>query len=365
MVRRITGKQRSLVKSEKSSGKSSITSVAKGIVNATKDAIAIGVNEAKNIIEKTPDYGYRTIDNIALNNRCKYNFMDGLIKDLSIDQFCNFNNKNEVYLRRLMMLNITEHDITMSALGVDAAFKGDGSHITTSAMSPLYTRDINYTDNFARNVSGMEQNGYISTRRTEARGSGNDGNYVNHGQLYSQTSNLFPDDNDTLTDDSAKWELDGEKDSILSKTKELFNQAKINTLISRFHGDGGVMGGAENVSGIGDANTQKFGKSHGRNLLLRDVEKNGGKGYSINGYNNPYCRVWTHHYQYDRLFKRIRPFYQMDEYGNFKSVTKLKDFHHWNNFSHDDTGNVTSNKKGNEKWGWKSGDNDEAWSTLR
>lgn len=362
MVRRITGKQRSLVKSEKSSGKSSITSVAKGIVNATKDAIAIGVNEAKNIIEKTPDYGYRTIDNIALNNRCKYNFMDGLIKDLSIDQFCNFNNRNEVYLRRLMMLNITEHDITMSALGVDAAFKGDGSHITTAAMSPSYVSDINYTDNFARNVSGMEQNGYISTRRTEARGSGNDGNYVNHGQLYSQTSNLFPDDNDTLTDDSTKWELDGEKDSILSKTKELFNQAKINTLISRFHGDGGVMGGAENVSGIGDANTQKFGKSHGRNLLLRDVEKNGGNGYSINGYNNPYCRVWTHHYQYDRLFKRIRPFYQMDEYGNFKSVTKLKDFHHWNNFSHDDTGNVTSNKKGDEKWGWKSGDNDEAWS---
>ena len=81
-------------------------------------------------------------------------------------------------------------------------------------MSPLYTRDINYTDNFARNVSGMEQNGYISTRRTEARGSGNDGNYVNHGQLYSQTSNLFPDDNDTLTDDSAKWELEGQKDSI-------------------------------------------------------------------------------------------------------------------------------------------------------
>ena len=229
-------------------------------------------------------------------------------------------------------------------------------------MSPSYVSDINYTDNFARNVSGMEQNGYISTRRTETRGSGNDGNYVNHGQLYSQTSNLFPDDNDTLTDDSAKWELEGQKDSILSKTKELFNQAKINTLISRFHGDGGVMGGAENVSGIGDANTQKFGKSHGRNLLLRDVEKNGGKGYSINGYNNPYCRVWTHHYQYDRLFKRIRPFYQMDEYGNFKSVTKLKDFHHWNNFSHDDTGNVTSNKKGNEKWGWKSGDNDEAWS---
>ena len=70
MVRRITGKQRSLVKSEKSSGKSSITSIAKGIVNVTKDAIAIGVNEAKNIIEKTSDYGYRTIDNIALNNRC-------------------------------------------------------------------------------------------------------------------------------------------------------------------------------------------------------------------------------------------------------------------------------------------------------
>ena len=33
------------------------------------------------------------------------------------------------------------------------------------------------------------------------------------------------------------------------------------------------MGGAESVSGIGDANTQKFDKTHGRNLLLRDVER--------------------------------------------------------------------------------------------
>jgi len=368
MVRRISSSQRKLVKSEKSSGKSTIKSIANGIVNATKDAIAKGVNEAKNIIEKTPDYGYRTIDNLALNNRCKYNFMDGLINGLSIDKFCNFNNKNEVYMRRLMMVNITEHDITMKALGTDAAFKGDGSHITTNTTAPSYVSNLNYTDNFARNVNGMEQNGYLSTRRAESRGSDNDGNYVNHGQLYGQTTNLFPDDNDSLTDDIAKWELEGEKNSILTKTKELFNQAKINTLISRFHGDGGVMGGSENVKGIGDANTEKFGKSHGRNLLLRDVEKKGGNGYSINGYNNPYCRVWTHHYQYDRLFKRIRPFYQMDDYGNFKSVTKLKDFHHWHNFSHDDTGNITFNKKitwdkkGTEKWGWKSGDNDDAWN---
>lgn len=361
MVRRITNRQRNSVKFEKSSGKSSITSVVKGIVGATKDAIALGVNEAKNIIEKTPDYGNRTIDNLALNNRCKYNFMDGLIKGLSIDQFCNFNNRNEVYMRRLMTLNINEHEITMKALGTDAAFKGDGSKITTNTISPSYVSELNYTDNFARNVEGQEHFGYISTRRNET-GAGDNENYVNHGQLYSQTTNLFPDDNDTLTDDSVKWELQGEKNSILSKTKELFNQAKINTLISRFHGDGGTTGGSENVSSIGDAKHSKFGKSHGRNLLLKSAERGKDNGYLINGYNDPYCRVWTHHYQYDRLFKRIRPFYHMDEYGQFESVTTLKDFHHWNNFSHDDTGNVTANKSGDDKWGWKSGDNDIAWS---
>lgn len=361
MVRRITNRQRNSVRFEKGSGKSSITSVVKSIVGATKDAIALGVNEAKDIMEKSPDYGYRTIDNLALNNRCKYNFMDGLIKGLSIDQFCNFNNRNEVYMRRLMMLNINEHEITMKALGTDAAFKGDGAKITTNTISPSYVSEINYTDNFARNVEGQEHFGYISTRRNET-GAGDNENYVNHGQLYSQTTNLFPDDNDTLTDDSVKWELQGEKNSILSKTKELFNQAKINTLISRFHGDGGTTGGSENVSGIGDAKHSKFGKSHGRNLLLKSAERGKDNGYLINGYNDPYCRVWTHHYQYDILFKRIRPFYHMNKYGQFESVTALKDFHHWNNFSHDDTGNVTANKSGDDKWGWKSGDNDIAWS---
>ena len=49
----------------------------------------------------------------------------------------------------------------------------------------------------------------------------------------------------------------------------------------------------------------KYGESHGRNLLTKDAEDND-KAYYVNGFDNPYCRVWTHHYQYDRLSKTMR-----------------------------------------------------------
>lgn len=83
---------------------------------------------------------------------------------------------------------------------------------------------------------------------------------------------------------------------ILQKTSLLFQKNKINTLVARFHGDND---GFEFI----DSSKTNFGNSHGRNLLNKN--KNG----NINGYNNPYCRVWTYHHQYGtKRDKLIRPF---------------------------------------------------------
>lgn len=41
--------------------------------------------------------------------------------------------------------------------------------------------------------------------------------------------------------------------------------------------------------------------SHGRNLLATSID-------SSEGYDNPYCRVWTYHHQYNSLSRAIRPF---------------------------------------------------------
>lgn len=301
---------------------------------------------------------YKTIDDKANMMRGKINdFLSDLL-GTEIDEFCGFNDKNERYMKRLMLLNVSEHEITMDSLGTNAALLGDGTKITNMAQSPSYASDINYTDNFARQIDSDEKHGKNTTRYSQNDYSGN---YVNHNQVYSKTTNVYYDDNDTGTFALIDY---SNQNSVLYKTKALFNAAKMNTIISRFHTDGGCRSGNgnENVSGIGDAKSI-FGKSHGRNLLLKSAEDGNGNGYSINGYNNPYCRVWTHHYQYDKLFKRIRPFYTLDNDGSFKKVPSLKDFHNWNSFGHEKNTNVTNSiKDAKKRWSWKSDDTKSLWN---
>lgn len=337
MVRRINKIQRLIGKATKITG------------DAIKEGFSTGDK-----MRWSMENGYRPIDYVALNERCNMSLWDQLIESLSIDKFCNFNDKNEKYLKRLMALNIHEHNITMKALGTDAAFQGDGSYIRSDAASPSYTAKINYTDNYAKRPKTDV------TRVSKQTG----GDYTNHGQLYYSTDNLFPDDSDLLSGNArdVRWNATDEN-SILSKTKKMFMQSKINTIISRFHTDGGIGGGTDKINSSGDSKS-KFGKSHGRNLLTKSAEDKGDGGYNINGYNNPYCRVWTHHYQYDRLFKRIRPFYTINNDGSYGDVRRLSDVHKWSNFSHseDNNGNVTSKMSEENKWGWKAGDNDIVWN---
>lgn len=95
--------------------------------------------------------------------------------------------------------------------------------------------------------------------------------------------------------------------SLLTKTNELFKRHKISTLVGRFHTSREV---SREESAIDNAINPTYGNSHGRNLL----KKNAGLEPDLtNGYNNPYCRVWTYHHQYDRVHKLIRPFTEGEE----------------------------------------------------
>lgn len=93
-------------------------------------------------------------------------------------------------------------------------------------------------------------------------------------------------------------ELDNElpsdipKDSIIYKTKELFNNKKINTLVSRFFDD---KNKENNI--LQSAVNNIYGVSRGRNLLSIK--------YTDNSKVNPYCRVWTKNHQYDNISKLI------------------------------------------------------------
>lgn len=123
------------------------------------------------------------------------------------------------------------------------------------------------------------------------------------------TPSIKSDEHDAikLMDENA---LPSDYSPLLRKTNDLFRTMKINSMVNRFHlskidGDDkkAIDGSDELVSSY----NKNFGISRGRNLITKSAEK--GSAEDNGGYEDPYCRVWTAHYQYSKLSRRIRPFY--------------------------------------------------------
>ena len=116
-----------------------------------------------------------------------------------------------------------------------------------------------------------------------------------------------------------------EVENLLNVTNSLYKRGKLETLISRFHTSNYDETKKQDIQ---TANSYWYGLSHGRNLLKA---KKSGKTYLVNetnenGYTNPYCRVWTYHYQYNKLQKAIRPF---SEDGKILSQGALSTNYNW------------------------------------
>ena len=90
---------------------------------------------------------------------------------------------------------------------------------------------------------------------------------------------------------------------MIRKTNDNFNHGKYETLIARFHTTKDTSRRKDDVTQT--AVDGVYGMSHGRNLLAKNMD------YS-EGYDNPYCRVWTYHHQYNQIDRAIRPFCDID-----------------------------------------------------
>ena len=143
----------------------------------------------------------------------------------------------------------------------------DGAHITQYSYAESLNKDGMSTSN--RVVRGQQFN---------------PGTRTSYAASFSYAGNLNVND-------------------ILKKTNENFQRGKYQTLIARFHTDAAEGNDVNNATQT--AITRKYGMSHGRNLLKLSPNM-------PNGYDNPYCRVWTYHHQYARLFNTIRPFVKND-----------------------------------------------------
>ena len=106
------------------------------------------------------------------------------------------------------------------------------------------------------------------------------------------------------TDGAIDWENSGvrpiaEKDikGLINKTNRMFYEGKIKSLVNRFATLNGNDEGRPDF--LNTATDHVYGLSRGRNLRKLDLTNE-------NGYPNPYCRVWTTHYQYSKYKNLIR-----------------------------------------------------------
>ena len=205
----------------------------------------------------------------------------GLKVELASTNIGNFNKMNHDFMTLHMMRNAYERVITLNTVGENAYRNGDGDATATPAFYPSYTKGTNYME-FVTDAHDGSKMGEMTTRIQKAGG---------------ENKNLYLDD-DNIKDDQVNFTGKyTDKNSILYKTKRLMRNNKLKTIISQFHTNG--------VDYNGQVGTKQFGESHGRNLLRKEVV-DGGTPYSRNGYDDPYCRVWTHHYKYDNFEKTIR-----------------------------------------------------------
>ena len=96
---------------------------------------------------------------------------------------------------------------------------------------------------------------------------------------------------------------------LIKKTNDNFNHGKYKTLIARFHTNSDDSKSSTNSTQTAISKT--YGMSHGRNLLKITPT-------TENGYDNPYCRVWTYHHQYNQIGRLIRPFGDVDSAENLE-----------------------------------------------
>lgn len=271
-----------------------------------------------------------------------------------IEEYCA-NDMGYNQMLRLMNLNAQMRETISNNLGNGVLDGVNKVSDETYEYDYTYTDEVNYLNNYQRTDASK------TTTSVDERND-NMQNYNSHNRIYGQRINTYYDDNGTgymnFADDAKTnfYEANRNKNSAIYKTKKLFECKKVNTIISRFYTDTD-----KNISSVSEtANTKNYGMSHGRNLLTYDAERNG-RAYNRNGYDDPYCRVWTHHHQYTDLRARlIRPFSIENEDGTV-SVMKTSKLHDWKEFEDVKDGYFKQRPMEGEagviaertKWGWK------------
>ena len=205
--------------------------------------------------------------------------------------------KGETYLNNLLSWKEKKSDGT--------TIDGKGVDFDTSLVDGLSIRYKFTTAPLHSNIAGE---GILNTYGEHEGNGPRDINFTANRGIRFGITNTY---SNTLT-----------SDDLLKKTNDAFKNGKYDTLISRFKSGPDAVGENDIKE---TAYTKEYGLSHGRNLLKKNTKDD------VNGYNNPYCRVWTHHHQYNRLMDAIRPFSEDD--NSIVTQGELFDRYNFSEFS--------------------------------
>lgn len=199
----------------------------------------------------------------------------------------------------------TNNFITRSLLGMDlllnphdylTLYQLDDNLIDYSKnkrYTPSYVHGNNtYIDTIAESFSVTEDGKMFSLKRVGVNVLNKD---KRQKQYQEKEGGYIPNINAHYSDSDLNSGFDGNhRNDLINKTNQLFKEGKIGSLIGRFHSDKN-----DDEDSIISTSKSKYGYSRGRNLLkMGDSDRN--------GYNNPYCRVWTYDKQYQNLSDTIR-----------------------------------------------------------
>ena len=240
--------------------------------------------------------GEQTIENELMNfGSSIYSGVMNTLIGLDISQIPNFNLKNDAVMRFHMIRNDIQKEYLRNGVTENAYVDGNSENDSIPIPDYTYTQGHNYRQ-FSGRIKNIERAGRLTPSiRDISSGEVNNKYFDYYNEGTTDVSN------GALEANVGSLQFTGDnidKDSILYKTQRLFNSKKLKSIISQFHTD-------PSVRYDGQVGSYVYGESHGRNLLTKDAEDGHG-GTFYNGFENPYCRVWTHHYKYDRLSKTMR-----------------------------------------------------------
>lgn len=169
-----------------------------------------------------------------------------------------------------------------------------------TGLDVSFISDAESDNNLVRielNDPGNDNFSTYNTYLMYAEGEGN--------KVANENSGIITIDNGTSVSNYEIYNSNNVKNKIdiIRYTNEHFKKNKIKTILGRFHTDSfNNPNEAKLKKDQTSSSVSQYGMSHGRNLLKKDH-----KNSEVNGFHDPYCRVWTYHKQYSKYSDLIRP----------------------------------------------------------